>query len=636
LLAYHAALPLVLTPELLNYLRNQFLRGEGVPWVAEADLLLSDLSRPVGYEQYAMDTAVRAYLLEEMEQVLGNAQMKAVARVLISYVQQLDRINPYISKHELRSQQWAAMVYLDDRRVARELAKAYQDCVVSDKGGRGASRVNQIEMAQLSRLVQELEPQLRNHPVLLDYAKWVGQLWIDPAQVSAEVFDRSFQVENIELRLPTELLPDQHPARCGAAPRILTFEFEVATIEFESLPNPFQMSEIDLQPFEFEVASIELQPVGDRRDPGRLRLQEILRIIDEAVFAQTGQHLTHVQLSILEGSWDGESYKQIAEKLRRSFDSTRNAGSELWSQLSQVCQQKVTKQNVRTVVMQWLARAGEVNLIVHRQQQQGWQFLEDLGASALRMVAIQGGSFLMGSPEEELERSSIEGPQHTVTVRSFLMGKYPVNQGQWRAVAALPQVNRELNLDPSRFKGENRPVECVSWYEAVEFCDRLSQYTGKEYRLPSEAEWEYACLAGTTTPFHFGETITTDLANYCGVDEKIGETLYKGSYGQGPKGVYREETTEVGSFPANAFGLYDMHGNVWEWCLDHWHDSYKGAPIDGSAWLSDKESSYRLLRGGSWLSHPWYCRSAFRLNLDPDNWSHDIGFRVVCSSAWTL
>ncbi|MFN7657571.1 MAG: formylglycine-generating enzyme family protein, partial [Dolichospermum sp.] len=158
-----------------------------------------------------------------------------------------------------------------------------------------------------------------------------------------------------------------------------------------------------------------------------------------------------------------------------------------------------------------------------------------------------------------------------------------------------------------------------------EFCLRLSQYTGRTYSLPSEAQWEYACRAGTTTPFHFGETITTDLANYNG----------KYSYGQGPKGVYREETTAVGSFGvANNFGLYDMHGNVWEWCQDHWHSNYEGAPTDGSAWLSNKEdSNERLLRGGSWLDLPGYCRSAYRLNDLLDDYFNSIGFRVVCSGA---
>ena len=168
-------------------------------------------------------------------------------------------------------------------------------------------------------------------------------------------------------------------------------------------------------------------------------------------------------------------------------------------------------------------------------------------------------------------------------------------------------------------ESDRHPVEQVSWYDAVEFCQRLSQHTGKEYRLPSEAEWEYACRARTTTPFHFGETITTDLANYHG----------NYTYANEPTGKYREQTTPVGHFPPNGFGLYDMHGNVWEWCEDDRHDNYEGAPNDGTAWLT-KQSSPKVIRGGSWDYFPDLCRSASR-NDSPRVARIDIfGFRVVC------
>ncbi|MEQ8957287.1 MAG: formylglycine-generating enzyme family protein, partial [Coleofasciculus sp. C2-GNP5-27] len=164
-------------------------------------------------------------------------------------------------------------------------------------------------------------------------------------------------------------------------------------------------------------------------------------------------------------------------------------------------------------------------------------FREGLGNDVtLDMVAIPEGTFQMGSPETEKGHEDDESPQHQVTVTRFFLGKYPITQAQWQAVANLPQVNRELDPDPSRFKGADRPVEQVSWSDCVEFGERLSQYTGRDYRLPSEAEWEYACRAGTTTPFHFGETITTDLANYNG----------NYTYGAGAKGKYRQETTPVG------------------------------------------------------------------------------------------
>ncbi|MBR8836630.1 MAG: formylglycine-generating enzyme family protein [Stigonema ocellatum SAG 48.90 = DSM 106950] len=271
-------------------------------------------------------------------------------------------------------------------------------------------------------------------------------------------------------------------------------------------------------------------------------------------------------------------------------------------------------------------------IVIHHTQQTAQYYIEDLGNGVdLHMVLITGGTFLMGAPETEEGSSDDERPQHQVTVPTFFMGKYPVTQAQWQAVAALPQVNRELNPDPSYFKGENRPVETVSWYDVVEFCDRLSRATGKPYRLPSEAEWEYACRAGTTTPFHFGETITTDLANYRGTDNE--KYKWSGSYGAGPKGTYREETTDVGSFGvANAFGLYDMHGLVWEWCADHWHDNYDGAPTDGSVSRNenDNDNQTMLLRGGSWNNGPENCRSAVRSRDAPDLGIGNIGFRVVC------
>ena len=215
------------------------------------------------------------------------------------------------------------------------------------------------------------------------------------------------------------------------------------------------------------------------------------------------------------------------------------------------------------------------------------------------------------------------------------MGQTPISQAQWQAVARLvPPVGqrwqRELPLNPSHFSGQpdsdQRPVEQVSWQDAIEFCRRLSELTGDFYTLPSEAQWEYACRAGTSTPFAFGATITPDLANY--------DARY--SYANGPKGEYRRQTTAVGLFPANAWGLQDMHGNVWEWCLDHWHGSYAGAPGDGSAWWDgsgqqgEDKNTRRLLRGGSWDGLPRYCRSACRAHGRPGSAFDGVGFRVVC------
>jgi formylglycine-generating enzyme required for sulfatase activity/HEAT repeat protein len=266
-------------------------------------------------------------------------------------------------------------------------------------------------------------------------------------------------------------------------------------------------------------------------------------------------------------------------------------------------------------------------------------FKESLEADlTLDVVEIPGGEFVMGSPPAEAGRDyknifneliDVEvdlETQHRVTVPSFYCGQYPITQAQWRFVSGLPQVQRSLDPDPANFKGRDRPVECVSWYDAVEFCDRLSQHTGKPYRLPSEAEWEYACRTGTNTPFHHGDTLSTNLANYDG----------NYTYGSGLKGTYHNKTIDVGSFGVvNAFGLADLHGTVWEWCLDHWHPSYENAPTDGSAWVTDGDDRYRLLRGGSWYNNPDNCRSAMRYRNSPALRSYYYGFRVVCVAPWT-
>lgn len=260
-------------------------------------------------------------------------------------------------------------------------------------------------------------------------------------------------------------------------------------------------------------------------------------------------------------------------------------------------------------------------------------FEEEFEDFTLQMAQIDRGTFFMGSPENELERIHTEGPQRQVNISSpFFMSRTPITQRQWRVVAGLPPVDRTIKLepDPSHFKGDGRPVEKVSWFEAVEFCERLSNKTGRSYRLPSEAEWEYACRAGTTSPFHYGATISTDLAKYRGINYKEKDKEYKGFYGGGSQGEYREGTNEVMKLSPNAFGLYDMHGNVYEWCADYWHDNYENAPTDGSVWTDGGFETHRVLRGGSWANNPGSCRSASRLGYYPAPQVAIIGFRVVC------
>ena len=282
----------------------------------------------------------------------------------------------------------------------------------------------------------------------------------------------------------------------------------------------------------------------------------------------------------------------------------------LWSRTPQ------SKFPIQTFTTVTVNRKGEV---ISRCKGKAEVMTENLGNGvSLEMVKIPAGRFLMGSPETEAEREDNEGPQHYVDVPEFFMGKYPVTQAQWEVI---------MENNPSEFKGANRPVEKVSWNDATEFCQKLSEITGKKYSLPSESQWEYACRAGTTTPFYFGETITSELVNYRG----------SSTYADEPEGEFREETTDVGIFPPNSFGLYDMHGNVWEWCQDVWHGNYNGAPTDGSAWETGGDNYLSPLRAGSWVSLPSYCCSAYR---DFNGWRVDpylnIGFRIVCGGGRTL
>ena len=225
------------------------------------------------------------------------------------------------------------------------------------------------------------------------------------------------------------------------------------------------------------------------------------------------------------------------------------------------------------------------SLTLHRYRCLNKAYTEALSEDvSLTLMLIPAGEFRMGALKDEPNSQSSERPQHRVTVPSFLMGRYPVTQAQWRVVAGYSRIDKDLDLVPSRFEGDALPVEQVSWEDATEFCRRLAAKTGKAYGLPSEAQWEYACRAGTQTAYQFGDRLTEELANYDGTVS---------------------QTSEAGRYSANRWGLYDMHGNVWEWCKDHWHGTYEEAPNDGSAWISFGESkNERVLRGGSWVNVP--------------------------------
>ena len=266
-------------------------------------------------------------------------------------------------------------------------------------------------------------------------------------------------------------------------------------------------------------------------------------------------------------------------------------------------------------------------------------FAQSSGASANNMVRINGGTFTMGSPTNELGRENDE-TQHRVTVSSFFIGKFPVTQREYRDT---------MGKNPSEFKGDNRPVDMVSWYDAIEYCNERSRREGltpayaidksrkdpnnegtndslawlvtwnrsaNGYRLPTEAEWEYACRAGTVTPFNTGNSITSDQANYDGGNP----------YGQTVKGKYRKETTTVGIFTQNSFGLGDMHGNVWEWCWD-WYGDYGGEATTNPQGMAS--GAFRVERGGAWHNHGTFLRSAYRGSFNPPHRGSDLGFRIA-------
>jgi formylglycine-generating enzyme required for sulfatase activity len=248
-------------------------------------------------------------------------------------------------------------------------------------------------------------------------------------------------------------------------------------------------------------------------------------------------------------------------------------------------------------------------------------FVERLGAGVrLELVAVPGGELLMGSPETEIDHQATEGPQRTVRMRGFLIGKFEVTQAQWRAVAMLPKVAIDISPEPSGFTGDDLPVGIVSWDDVQEFLARLSKATGRTYRLPSEAEWEYACRAGSNDPFAFGPTLTPEIANVAG----------EIPYGAAPTGATRGTPVDVGSLGvANGFGIFDMHGNASEWCADSWQATYDGAPLDGSP-RADANAIRRVIRGGSYKIFAGYCRSAARAGYERDFRMDHVGFRVAC------
>ena len=492
-LAHYAALPLALTPELVHYLRQQFLPD--TPWVAEVDLLLSELCREAGYETYLMDSAVRAYGISRLRASGGAAQ---AARLLLNYALQTRR-EPNFNLYEFQAQRWTALAYLDDGRAtaAQEIAQAYSGGMAASGAGGGAT----AEFLWLSRLVRELAPEFARYPDLVAYTQTVTELLRTPERVSPEQAARTYRVDGRPLPSLTRLTP----------------------------PHPSPES-----------------GVGDKPTP--------------APESGAGDNPTPASDS-------GEDNKPTSPP-SPNLGEGPGVGST------------------------W------------REPTTGMEF-----------VWIPAGRFLMGSPKNEAGRDNDEGPRHEVVfTEGFWMGKYPVTQAEWQKI---------MGENPSHFKGERRPVEMVSWNDCQEFLKKLNANPPQSplnqggqrgvFRLPSEAEWEYACRAGTQTAYSFGDD-PARLGDYAWYWKNSGE-----------------KTHPVGEKLPNAWGLHDMHGNVWEWCADSWHDNYNGAPTDGSAWERG-DADLRVLRGGSCYHNVNFLRCAVRIR---DDWlnlrSYLRGFRLVCS-----
>jgi formylglycine-generating enzyme required for sulfatase activity len=392
------------------------------------------------------------------------------------------------------------------------------------------------------------------------------------------------------------------------------------------------------------------------REPG-LKIEEVFKRVSIGVWEKTtGKQMPWVESSLLGDFYFMEKNTSSSDSISNGVDksstnaspiaSKEGANKDMYATIPKLSPANADPgNNLLTYQFDIVALNGD-GMPRERYHGQAQYFIEDLGNDVkLEMAWVPGGTFFMGTSDNEInkltgelrrhlpydvpgyahERIKWQTPQHKVTVPSLYMGRIEVTRAQWRAVANLPKVNRELASDPSYFKlSDLQPVEQISWEEAMEFCERLSRATGRNYRLPTEAEWEYACRAGTITQFHFGDTITADLVNFAA----------NFPFDSAPVAEFKTHTAIAGSYNvANQFGLYDMHGNVREWCLDVWHDNYKGAPVNGTAWLTGGKKMERVIRGGSWVNDASYCRSAFRTGNAIDYKNYSIGFRVAISGS---
>ncbi len=668
-LAMHAAIPLGLTPELVHLIRVNFTPS--TPAQAEADLLLSPLCRDDGAGQYQMPPGVRELLQAELiaDPEFGPISLEKVARFLLGYIdREFPTAGPDTRRTFLASLEWAGYADLDPKACAEGLQAAITAGV---KGG------DRGETLRVARLTRSLGAPLAGERTALVVAAVVddhlsGRVGaardrlraLAPADGSdlRETLDRLFGGPDHSVQfepLPVDLLRPSFPLRTmyisyqysesGDHVREVVPVLETATghpsrvvwddqlntagpvSEFvnrpgtipvlvavlgpkylqsryclEELYTAWESSSCRWETFQTRVLSLILSDA--RIDDEEIRYNYSQYWMDQAqklwargkVIGEAGARRANRMKTW--GLWLADALDHLNDpKLPRGWDHIRKDGFAI---IRQVLEERFRRLGV----------SGDVSdrSDPHRTRLAGEKVTLTLpGGVPMVLAWCPPGSFLMGSEYSTVV--SVERPVHRVTLtRGFYAGIYPVTQAQWKAV---------MGTDPSYFKGPNRPVERVSWNDCQAFCQKLtSLQSGRgTVRLPSEAEWEYACRAGTTTEYHFGDQITTDLANYDGND------TWKGS----PKGVYLKQTTEVGLFSANAWGLFDMHGNVWEWCEDVYAPYPAGDQVDPVHSPIKSKDSLCVMRGGSWFCDPVFCRAAFRGWGIPAGYDYSYGFRVA-------
>jgi sulfatase modifying factor 1 len=621
LLACYAAMPLVLTPELLNYLHNRFLANAGLPWVAEVDLLLSELVHPVGEELYAMPPATRAYLLEELRRRVGDAELANVARVLLHYTRRLARTNPALDDEELRAQQWAAMVYLDELRptAVREVAETFR-ALAEQLTARPASApidMQRAEFARLAHITQMLEPQIQAYPELVEYAAMVSRLLAGEEIGAAAV---SVQVEEVTLRVPTQLRPlplsTTTHAFVDVDVRVALAPDGLYTIDISVLGETSTCSQTpDLRPFQplmerWRQGGSDALSVLEGQTLGR-QLYDFLFARDElALFPRTkagavGLYGARTRLCLQLGPpelaalpwellYDGSDFlgQAVDMALLRTLSLHKAASPQLSAPLRLLA--------VTPITFDW--------------------------------VEIPAGPFLLGSDKKKDDQAfDDELPQQSVTLPAYRIARTPVTVAQFAAFVQATGYQTDAEKRGSAYvwtgskyddvKGANwqhprgpksdvrqkqdHPVTCVTWQDAVAFCVWASEVTGTTIRLPSEAEWEKAARGTDGRIYPWGNDKPTK--EHCNFNMDVGDTTPVGRY---PKG-------------ASPYGLLDVAGNVWEWTNSLWI-AYPYDPADG------REDSYsegsRTVRGGSVYLIARNVRCACRdSNVIPDD---DVGLRV--------